>query len=109
MALVKPEKTETIVDAAKEAGATGDVIIPARGSGSHETKSIFGLTIQDQTEMVMFLVEEHVVDKIMDAIKTAGKFDDPGSGIAFVMNVERVAGLESQIEKFKEQARENYL
>ena len=109
IALVNPEITDQVVDAAKEAGATGDVIIPARGSGVKETKSFFGLVIEDKTEMIMFLVEEHVVDKILDGIKDKGEFSKPGRGIAFVMNVEQVAGLESQIDKYKDQARDSYL
>lgn len=109
MALVKPDLTSQIVDAAKEAGATGDVIMSARGSGAHETKSFFGLVVEDQTDIIMFLVEEHCVDKILNAIKTQGKFHEPGKGIACVLNVERVAGLESQMDKFKAQARDNYL
>lgn len=35
MAFVKPHVTDQIVDAAKEAGATGATIIPARGTGIH--------------------------------------------------------------------------
>ena len=109
MALVKPDLTSDVVDAAKAAGATGDVIMSARGSGAHETKSFFGLIVEDQTDIIMFLVEEHCVDKILNSIKTQAKFNEPGRGIAFVLNVERVAGLESQMDKFREQARENYL
>jgi nitrogen regulatory protein PII len=109
MAMVRPNITEKVVDAAKAAGATGDVIISARGSGSNESKSFFGLALQDQTEILMFLVEEHSVDNILDAIKTSGELNEPGHGIAIVLNVEKVAGLESQMEKFKEQAKNKYL
>ncbi|MCH6235634.1 P-II family nitrogen regulator [Cognataquiflexum rubidum] len=109
MAMIRPAITEKVVNAARGAGATGDVVISGRGSGSHESKSFFGLTIQDQTEILMFLVEEHAVDTILEAIKISGELDEPGRGIAFVLNVEKVAGLESQMEKFKEQAKSKYL
>lgn len=109
MALVNPECTGRVVHAAKSAGATGDVILSGRGSGAHETKSFFGLVVEDQTDIIMFLVEEHCVDQILQAIKAEAKFDEPGRGIACVLNIERVAGLESQMEKFREQARKNYL
>lgn len=108
MAFVKPHVTDDIVDAMKEAGATGATIIPARGTGVHEAKSFFGLTIESQTDILVFLVEEHVVETLMKVIQTAGKFDKPGTGIAFVMPIEHVAGLESQMQKFKEQARKEY-
>ncbi len=108
MALVKPNITDDVVDAMKEAGATGATIIPGRGTGIHEAKSFIGLSIEDQTDIIVFLVEEHVVEKLMNVIKKAGKFDKPGTGIAFVLPVEHIVGLESQMKKFKDQARDQY-
>jgi nitrogen regulatory protein PII len=106
---VKTHKTDSVVDAAKAAGATGATIIPARGTGMHEAKTFFGLTLEDQTDIVMFLLEEHIVKPVLEAIKTAGEFDKPGTGIAFVIPVEEVIGLESQMEKFLEEVRDKYL
>jgi nitrogen regulatory protein PII len=109
LAPVKTHKTDAIVDAAKEAGATGATIIGARGTGIHEAKTFFGLTLEDQTDIVLFLMEEHVVKEVLAAIETAGEFDKPGTGIAFVMPVEQVIGMESQMEIFKQRVREKYL
>ena len=108
MAFVKPSITDTVVDSMKEAGATGATIIPARGTGMHEAKSFFGLSIEDKTDILVFLVEEHVVENLMKVIQLAGKFDEPGTGIAFVLPIEHVAGLDSQMKKFKDQARDKY-
>ncbi len=105
---VKADITDGIVDAAKGAGATGATIIPARGTGIHEAKTFFGLSLEAQTDIILFLVEEHLVAKILDTIKKAGKFHKPGTGIAFVIPVEHVVGLESQMEQFKEDVRKNY-
>ncbi len=101
IATVKTDVTDNIVDAAKEAGATGATIIPSRGTGIHEAKTFFGLTLEAQTDSVMFLLEEHLVDRVMNAIYEAGRFEKPGTGIAFVLPVNQVAGLESQIEIFE--------
>lgn len=108
LASVKTDRTDKIVDNAKAAGATGATIIPARGTGMNEAKTFFGLTLEAQTDIIMFLVEEHIVQKILDAIKTTGEFHKPGTGIAFVIPVENVVGLESQMERFKEEVREQY-
>lgn len=108
MAFVKPSITDDVVDAMKEAGATGATIIPARGTGIHEAKSFFGLSIEDQTDIIVFLVEEHVVEKLMKVMYKSGKFDKPGTGIAFVLPIEHIYGLESQMKKFKDQARDKY-
>lgn len=108
LALVKPNVSDNVVDAMKKAGATGATIIPARGTGMHEAKSFFGLSIEAHTEIILFLVEEHVVEKFMKVISDAGKFNQPGTGIAFVLPVEHISGLESQMKKFKDQARDEY-
>lgn len=106
LASVKPALTDKIVDAAKDAGATGATIIPARGTGIHEAKTFFGLSLEAQTDIIMFLLEESMVGKILKVIGKTGKFDKPGTGIAFVMPVDQVIGLESQMERFKEEAGE---
>jgi len=108
MAFVKPNITDDVVNAMKKAGATGATIIPARGTGIHEAKSFFGLSIENQTDIIVFLVEEHVVESLMKVIQEAGKFTEPGTGIAFVLPIEHVAGLESQMKEFKKQARDKY-
>ena len=105
---VKADITDKIVDAAKEAGATGATIIPARGTGIHEAKTFFGLTLEAQTDIIMLLVEEHLVSHILNTIKEAGEFHKPGTGIAFVVPIENVVGLESQMEIFKEKVRDSY-
>jgi len=108
LASVKPDITDHIVDTAKEAGATGATIIPARGTGIREAKTFFGLSLEAQTDIIQLLVEEHCVTKILNCIKEAGEFHKPGTGIAFVVPVEHVVGLGSQMEKFKEEVRESY-
>ena len=105
---VKPDITDTIVDAAKASGATGATIIPARGTGIHEAKSFFGLSLEAQTDIIMFLVEEHRVLHILDVIQETGEFQKPGTGIAFVLPVEHVVGLESQMEMFTQEVRKSY-
>jgi nitrogen regulatory protein PII len=101
IATVKTDVTDSIVDAAKAAGATGATVTPSHGTGIHEAKTFFGLTLEAQTDMVMFLLEEHLVEVVLKAICKAGRFEKPGTGIAFVLPVDQVAGLESQMERFK--------
>lgn len=103
IASVKPGYTDKVVDAAKAAGATGATIIQARGTGIREAKSFFGLSLEAQTDIILFLTEEHRVKNILEAINTAGEFHKPGTGIAFVLPVDQVIGMESQLEKIKEE------
>ena len=109
LSTVKAEMTDKIVDAVKKEGATGATIIPARGTGIHEAKTFFGLTLEAQTDIILLLAEEHVAENLLNVIKNAGEFGKPGTGIAFMLPVEHVVGLESQMEKFKQKARDSYL
>lgn len=90
------EYTEIVIKAAKKAGATGATIIPGRGTGVQEAHTFFGLTLEERRDIIIGLVAEHLLDPIMDAVAKAGEFARPGTGIAFVLDVENVRGLESQ-------------
>ena len=98
---VKSDLTEKIIKSAKKVGAPGSTVLPAHGTGIHEAKSFFGLEMDITTDMVLFLLEEHLVDDVLDAISRTGQFEKPGTGIAFVMPVGRVVGLQQQIPHFQ--------
>ncbi|OSM00348.1 P-II family nitrogen regulator [Magnetofaba australis] len=98
----RTDLTDRIVDAAKAAGATGATIINGRGAGIHEARTFFGLTLDVQRDVILMLLEQHLVEPVLAAASEAGEFAKPGTGIAFVLDVESVAGLQSQIPKFQE-------
>ncbi|KIX11342.1 P-II family nitrogen regulator [Dethiosulfatarculus sandiegensis] len=96
VAMLKPDLTEKVVQAAKKNGATGATIIPASGTGVHEANTFFGLTLDISTDVVIFVLPADDVEKIMATVREVGCFDQPGTGIAFVLPVEKATGLESQ-------------
>jgi len=104
IATVKTDVTDRIVVAAKEAGATGATILnQVRGEGIQQTKTFFGLNLETQRDMLMFLVEEHMSRQILESIAAIGKFDEgPGTGIAFQLDVEDAVGVNLQISKLSE-------
>ena len=97
--MIKPNLTEMVVKSAKQAGARGATIIAASGTGVHEAKTFFGLSLDISTDMVIFLVDDKLVTSVLSAIEKAGRFSEPGTGIAFVLAVEQTVGLESQLLK----------
>ena len=100
VALLEDDKTDKVLDAAREAGATGATVLnQARGEGIKKSKTFFGLSLETQRDMVMFLVEEHMSRKILEKIAEVGEFDDkPGTGIAFQLDVEDAVGVVHQVE-----------
>lgn len=97
---INPNITEKVIQTAKNAGATGDVIIQGKGSGITESKFL-GMTIQDKTDIVLFVVEEHHPDKILKAIEEECDFNESGNGILIVLNIDKVLGLSSQIKEIR--------
>ncbi len=98
---VEDDKTDDVMDAAREAGATGATVINnARGEGVNKSKTFFGLTLETQRDVVLFLVEEHLSRHILERINEVGEFDEkPGTGIAFQIDVEDAVGIVHQVEK----------
>ena len=109
-AFVQDDKTDDIMTAARERGATGATVIPgARGEGNKATKTFFGLTLESQRDVLLFLVEEHLSREILEVIAEVGEFDDkPGTGIAFKVDVEDAVGVRHQ-EQILQQVVENEL
>ena len=100
IALVQDETTDKVMDAARDAGATGATVIKdARGEGLKATKTFFGLTLETQRDVLFFLVEEHLSRHILEEIAKVGEFDSrPGTGIAFQVDVEDAVGVSHQIQ-----------
>jgi nitrogen regulatory protein PII len=97
--MLKPDLTDKVIEAAKKVGATGATIIPASGTGIHEAKTFFGLSLDVRTEVLLFLVHEQAVEPVLAAVEKAGRFRDPGTGIAFAVPVDNTCGLESQFSR----------
>jgi nitrogen regulatory protein P-II 1 len=104
VAMTKSNETDIVIDAAKAAGGTGATVIPARGTGIHEAKTFFGLSLDTQTDVLLFVLEEHLVEPVLEAIDEMGRLKEPGGGIAVVLDLERVVGLESQLKHFHDEA-----
>ncbi len=99
IAMVDDHLTEVVTQAAREAGATGcTVLTNARGEGLQKKKTFFGLTLESQRDLVLLLVEEHRARHILERVGKAGEFDsNPGTGIAFQVDVEDAVGVAHQV------------
>ncbi|MDH5424266.1 MAG: P-II family nitrogen regulator [Gammaproteobacteria bacterium] len=101
IALVEDSKTDDVIDAARQAGATGATVInSARGEGMKKSKTFLGLSLETQRDVLLFLVEEHMSRHILEKIAETGEFDtSPGTGIAFQVDVEDAVGVAHQVQK----------
>ncbi|MDD4503958.1 MAG: P-II family nitrogen regulator [Clostridiaceae bacterium] len=91
--IVDRGKAEDVMEAATNAGARGGTIINARGSGIHETNTLFSMPIEPEKEIVMILSKNDLADSIISSIRQKLRIDEPGNGIIFVQDVNKTYGL----------------
>ena len=105
---VEDKKTDAVMDAAREAGATGATVIHnARGEGLKVSKTFFGLSLETQRDVILLLVEDHLSRHILEEINRAGHFDnEPGTGIACQIDVEDAVGIVHQAQKISTDVKE---
>jgi nitrogen regulatory protein PII len=108
MVFVEDDKTDAVMKAAREAGATGATVINnARGEGLKKTKTFFGLSLETQRDVVLLLVEEHRSRHILEEISRVGEFDaKPGTGIAVQVDVEDALGVAHQAKQISDDIKE---
>jgi nitrogen regulatory protein PII len=108
VAFVEDSVTHAVLEAAREAGATGSTVISqARGEGLEQSKTFFGLTLETQRDVILLMVEEHMSRSILETIAEAGRFDKKaGTGIAFQVDVEDAVGISHQVQKLTETVKE---
>ena len=106
--LVEDDKSDAVLDAAREAGATGATVLnQARGEGLKPQKTFLGLSLEARRDVLLMLVEEHRSRRILERIADVGGFDSsPGTGIAFQIDVEDALGVRHQMRSLSKQVEE---
>lgn len=101
IAFVEDDKTDTVLATARGNGAKGATVINnARGEGLKLNRTFFGLALESQRDVLLFLVEEHLSRHILEEIARVAEFDDkPGTGIAFQLDVEDAIGVTRQVKE----------
>ncbi len=93
MCIVNAGFSETVMEAAKSAGARGGTILNGRGTANKEAESFFHIAIQPEKEVVMILVDKEIKDAVLHALYQKAGLDTMGQGIAFSLPVDDVVGL----------------
>ncbi len=92
-AIVNAGFAEEAMDVAREAGARGGTILNARGVAKAEAAAFFGITLHEEKEILMMVVEKPLRDQILNALYKQMGMAKKAQGIAFSMPVSDVAGL----------------
>ena len=85
--------SDSVMSAAREAGAKGGTVLSARGTANEQAKALFDIEVSGEKEIVVILVKNEIKDKILKAINTEVGLNKPGQGIVFSMPVDSVVGI----------------
>lgn len=102
--IVKRGWSEPVLAAARGAGAEGGTILFGRGTGIREVKTLLGIAIEPEKEIILTVVAANRTDVVLDAIVAAAGLDQPGMGLAFVLPIRCVAG---RVHMFREDGAES--
>lgn len=98
---------EEIIEASRKAGAAGGTILSGRGTGVHEQSKLLSFNIEPEKEVILTLVPQQITDDVLETIVRAGELDKPGRGIAFVLNVEKVLGINHLLDEMLHKQKKN--
>lgn len=93
IAIVNRGFTDTVMEAARPAGARGGTIIHGRGAGSKEAARFLGITIAPEKELVLILVDSEHRNPVMQAIARAAGLNSEGQGLVFSLPAGDVMGV----------------
>ena len=104
LAFVDDDHADRVLDAAREAGATGATIVNnAQGQGLKKRFGLFGLEVLDPRSVLLILVESRRASRVLSAVGKAGELDESiNTGIALELDVSRTVGLTEHIKALSE-------
>ena len=89
--IVQRGNANVIINAARDAGATGASVHYARGTGVRERLGILGITIEAEKAVINIVVATDQIDRVFEKLYVAGKIETPGMGFMYVTPLEKAA------------------
>jgi nitrogen regulatory protein PII len=88
---------ETVMDYAKAAGATGGTIIHSRSLAEPGDSKFFGISLQDEMDILAILVKKDMKEKIINAVKECLDQEQESHGMLLELPVDNVVGLAKRL------------
>ncbi|MDR1420575.1 MAG: hypothetical protein LBI86_09395 [Treponema sp.] len=85
--------TDEFMTTARKAGASGGTVISARGLAHEGPVKFFGVSVQDEKEIVIILTNRERKVAIMQAVSSAHGITSGAEGVIFSLPVDTVMGL----------------
>lgn len=91
--IVNSGYSDEVMDCAKKFGARGGTVLNARGTANKDAEKFFGITVEQEKEIVLIVVQSNLVDNILHALYNEVGLNSAGQGIAFALPVDHVVGI----------------
>ena len=93
VSIVNQGYSDELMNTAREAGATGGTVINARGQAHEGAVKFFGISVQDEKELILILTSREKKVAIMRALCETHGLNSKAQGIVFSLPVDNVMGL----------------
>ena len=93
IAVVNDKYTDTAIDAARNAGATGATVFHTKSANNAKAEQAIGTTLSGETDSIFFLTTVEYKAKIMEAIRDAAGLKTEGSAVIFSIPVDDLVGI----------------
>ncbi|MDR2553371.1 MAG: hypothetical protein LBD31_09440 [Treponema sp.] len=93
MIIVNQGYSDELMTTARDAGATGGTILNARGLVHRGPVKFFGISVQDEREIIIILANRDKKIAIMQAVSESFGINSKAKGLVFSLPAENVTGL----------------
>lgn len=104
VAVIQDKDEEKAIEVAKQSGAGSVTILRGQNIGLEEKKIFFGLTLEENVSVLLFVLPRKLALKVMRTLRQEFDLDNPdNSGLSFTMPLTHVAGLDTkELHKFED-------
>ena len=93
IAVVNQKYTETAIEAARAAGATGATVFHTKSINNARAEQSMGTVLPEQSDSIFFLTTEEYKLKIMEAVRDYAGLKTDGGAVIFSIPVDDLVGI----------------
>lgn len=93
MAIMDRGEAANAVEAVNRTGSHSGTLLRGRGSGLHEKQTILNVALEPEKDILLLVTPDDKAESITNTIDDKIKISEPGQGILYSMQVNRVHGL----------------
>ena len=93
IAVVNEKFSDTAIEAARSAGATGATVFHTRSTDNSKAEQTMGATVPTESDTLFFLTTTEYKSKIIEAIRDVAGLKTEGGAVIFSMPVDDLVGI----------------